>query len=105
VPKPRIRSLPDGVGLEDLLDREFYLDAVAELSGIDRIELAKAATDMPIKSAVDALKSKPKPTGPIAFAEFVLGRHESGEAPIVLNSEKKRLLKELDSWVLRTVAI
>jgi len=104
VPKPRIRSLPDGVGLEDLLDREFYLDAVADLGGIERSELAKAATDIPIKSAVEALKLKPKPTGPIAFAEFILGRHEAGEVPIVLNSEQKRLLKELDSWVLKTVA-
>src|SRR3546814_14319298 len=43
-PKPRIRSLPDGVGLEDLLDREFYLDAVADLGGIERSEVAKAAT-------------------------------------------------------------
>lgn len=104
VPRNRIRSLPDGLGLEDLLDRDFYMDAVAELSGIDRVELAKAATDVPIKTAIDALKLKPKPAGPIAFAEFVLGRHESGDVKIVLKPDKKRLLKELDAWMLKTIA-
>ncbi len=101
VPKPRIRPLPDGVGLEDLLDREFYLDAVAELGGLDRAQLDKVASNMPIKSAVDALELKP--AGPIAFAEFILGRHESGEAPIVLKPENKRLLKDLDTWVTKTI--
>lgn len=104
VPKARIRSLPDGVGLEDLLDRNFYLDAVAELGRIDRTELAKAATGVPIKSAVDALKLNPKPAGPVAFAEFVLGRHESRQVQIVLNPASKRVLRNLDSWVRKTIA-
>jgi hypothetical protein len=101
VPKNRIRSLPDGVGLEDLLDRSFYLDSVAELSNIGRLELGAASTDSPIKTAIDALKLKPKPAGPIALAEFVLGRHESGEARIVLSSSGKRLLKELHAWMMK----
>jgi predicted ATP-dependent endonuclease of OLD family len=104
VPKNRIRSLPAGVGLEDLLDRDFYLDAVAELGGIERAALDSAAVDVPIKSAVDTLKLKPRPAGPIAFAEFVLGRHESGEAPILLRADKKRLLKDLDAWALKAIA-
>lgn len=103
VPRARIRSLPDGIGLEDLFDRDFYLDAVAELAGIDRRKLNAAAIDVPIKSAVDALALKPRPAGVIAFAEFVLGRHESGDAPIVLHPDRKRHLKDLDSWVRRTI--
>lgn len=104
VPKARIRSLPAGLGLEDLFDRTFYLDAVAELSGIDRGKLDAAATNIPIKSAVDALALKPRPAGVIAFAEFVLGRHESGEAQIILHPDRKKHLKDLDSWVRRTIA-
>lgn len=104
VPKARIRLLPDGVGLEDLLERSFYLDAVADISGIERALLDEAATDVPIKTALDALKLKPKPVGPIAFAEFVLGRHESGEVPIVLKPERRRLLRELDTWALKTIS-
>lgn len=60
-----------------------------------------ARTDLPVKSAVDALKLKPKPVGPIAFAEFILGRHESGVEPILLNPEQKHLLKNLDAWVMK----
>lgn len=104
VPKNRIRSLPDGVGLEDLLDRDFYLDAVAELGNIDRHDLGVAATDYPIKTAIDALNLKPKPAGPIALAEFVLGRHESGVAEILLSRDGKRLLKDLHVWMLKTIA-
>ena len=103
VPSSRIRSLADGMGLEDLLDREFYLDSVSALSGVDRAKLSKTATDLPVKSAVEALNLKPKPAGAIAFAEFVLGRHETGEAPIVLHPARRKYLKDLDSWILKTI--
>ena len=103
VPKSRVRLLPDGVGLEDLLDRELYLDTVAELGGIDRAQISKAPPSIPIKTAVDSLKLKPKPQGSVAVAEFILGRHESRYKPIVLDPDKKHLLKELDAWVLKTI--
>lgn len=103
VPNGRMRSLPDGVGLEDLLDRGFYLDAVADLGGIRRSELDSLPTDVPIKSAVEALGLKPKPVGPVALAEFVLGRHESGEVSIRLSAQGRQLLKGLHRWMCTAV--
>lgn len=103
VPRTRIRSLPDGVGLEDLLDRGFYLDAIAELGGIERSRLGAAAEDRPVKASVGALGVTIKVPGPVAFAEFILGRHESREVPIVLAADKKKFLKDLDAWVLKTI--
>jgi hypothetical protein len=104
VPKGRVRTLPDDVGLEDLLDRDFYLDTVAELGGIDRAQISNAPSGIPIKTALEALKLKRKPPGPVAVAEFILGRHESGAKRILLDPEKKHLLRELDTWALKTIA-
>lgn len=100
-PRNRIKALPSGVGLEDLLDRDFYLDAVAALSGLQRSVLDKARTDVPVKAALAQLKPKSSIPGPVPLAEFILGRHESNEAPIVLNGATKRRLVELDGWALK----
>ncbi|MGC0370553.1 hypothetical protein RKD05_002805 [Microbacterium sp. SLBN-111] len=102
VPRSRIRSLPDGVGLEDLLDRAFYLDSVARLGNLDRASLDKAATDVPIKTALEQLKVRGLP-GPVAVAEFLLGMHESHEQLIVLKTSSRRVLRDLDAWALKSL--
>ena len=102
VPKDRIRSLPEGVGLEDLFDRSFYLDAVAALGDLDRTSLDRAATDVPVKTALEQLRIKGLP-GSVALAEFILGGHESHERKIQLNPSTKRSLRDLDAWALKTL--
>lgn len=104
VPKARIRSLPDGVGLEDLLDRQFYLDSIATLSNLDRDSLDEAPTDVPIKAALEQLSIKGLP-GPVAVAEFLLGRHESHEKEIILRASSRRILRELDAWALKAMGV
>jgi hypothetical protein len=105
VPRARIRALPEGLGLEDLLERKFYLDSLAELGEMDRGGLEKAAAGLPIKSAVERLKLTPSPPGPVAFAEFILGKHESGQSLIVLEPSRKRILRDLNTWVLKTLSL
>jgi hypothetical protein len=104
IPTTRIRSLPAGIGLEDLLDRSSYLDAVAQLGGLDRSKLDTAEEDLPIKTAIGHLKLKGVP-GPIPVAEFLLGGQESHEVPIKLSATGKKLLRDLDKWVTKTLSL
>lgn len=103
VPSSRIRALPVGVGLEDLLDRRFYLDTVALVGDLDRDALDAARADIPIKTALSQLRLKGRVPGEVAVAECILGRHESGEAPIKLSTTGLRALQGVHRWAMRVV--
>jgi len=101
IQKDRIRSLPKDMATEDLFDRSFYLDTInaciaASGKHVDSPDLSPG----PMKSALtrwNTLNGNHVP-GPIAVAEFVLGRHESGEYPIRLSARGTKLLQELHRW-------
>lgn len=103
-PLDRIHRLPSNVGLEDLLDRQFYLDAVAELGRIDRPMLNSTPTDAPIKAAVAGMCVDESLPGPIALAEFLLGRHETGDMQITVNASLKKHLIKVDQWASRVLS-
>jgi hypothetical protein len=106
VPAARIKMLPAGVSLEDLLDRNYYLRLVAEALNVDKSQLDHLLDAPSIKHAVSGwAKSRDlSMPGVVAFSEHILGLHERGERLIKLNSKYKRSLVALDSWALKTLS-
>lgn len=107
VPDSRIRSLPSGLALEDLLDRNYYLQAIAELLHVDFDLIRDVPAGQPVKLAVEkwAESIGRKMPGAVAVAEFLLGRHESGDSPIKLGTGKARTLKAMDSWIRKQLDV
>lgn len=103
----RIRALPDGVALEDLLDRDFYLDAVDSFLRENERPNRQALSSGPIKSAFNtwATETGVALPGPIAVAEQILGRHESRERAIKLDARRRKALKALHAWADSVLAI
>jgi hypothetical protein len=107
VEESRIRQLPKGVALEDLLDRDFYLDAVEKFLPAEHRPDRNALATGPIKSALSAWAADVGAAlpGPVAVAEEILGGHESRQHPIKLNPKTKKELHALHVWAKSVLAI
>jgi hypothetical protein len=104
VPDKRIKKLPIGLSLEDLLDRDYYFDTLNELIRADRIRYESVGADQSLKLETNAWAKREGLVvpGAIAVAELILGNHESGARPIELNNTHKKTLQGLDTWAIKT---
>jgi len=99
----RIHKWPGASALEDLLDRSFYLDSIEDFLGqeIDRSALGTGLIKTEVEKWVKVRRLKP--VGPVAVAEMILGKHESGERPVQLSAKGRRYLGDFDEWARATV--
>jgi len=107
VPAHRIRTFPNGIAIEDLLDREYYLSVVADFMGLEIGQFSDLSDEGPIKLALErwAHAHRKRVPGAIAVTEHMLGLHESGTTKIKIDPSKKRTLKDLDKWARKQLEL
>lgn len=101
----RVYMLPQGVAIEDLLDRAFYLETLGAFLDPKRPIVAEELGDGPIKGAVEAWGERNKVAlpGPVVVVEHILGMHESREREIKLADQHITLLKGIHAWARKTL--